>query len=69
MPNCQQELIDVKYVGEAGIIKNRDDSDYCRDSFEKYLDKHGHIRWIEAPKWRRKANDSSKQVTITVDEC
>ncbi|MFZ7138363.1 MAG: hypothetical protein ACOWW1_08090 [archaeon] len=67
-PICQHELIDVKYVGEEGIIKNKDDPDYCRDSFENYLDKHGHVCWIEAPKWRRKARGSSEKVVFTVDD-
>jgi hypothetical protein len=41
------------------VIKQKDDPEYCRDSFENFLDKHGHVRWIEAPEWRRKASGSS----------
>lgn len=50
------------------MIKHKDDPDYCRDSFENFIDKHGHVRWIEAPKWRRKANGSYGSRAITVDD-
>ena len=59
-PICQHELQDIKYVGKACVIKHKDDPEYCRDSFENFLDKHGHVRWIEAPEWRRKASGSSE---------
>lgn len=59
-PICQHELQDIKYVGEACVIKHKDDPDYCRDSFENFLNKHGDVRWIEAPNWRRKASGSSE---------
>ncbi len=68
-PICQHELIDIKYVGGACVVKHKDDPDYCRDSFENYLDKHGHVRWIEAPKWRMKASGNSERATTTIDEC
>jgi hypothetical protein len=57
-PIFQHELVDIKYVGKACVIKHKDDPDYSRDSFENFLDEHGHVRWIEAPKWRRKASGS-----------
>ena len=41
------------------MVKRRYDLDYCRDRFEDFFDEHGHVRWIEAPKWRNEANDSS----------
>jgi hypothetical protein len=28
------------------VIKHKDDPDYCRDSFEDFLDEHGRIRWV-----------------------
>lgn len=35
--------------------------DYCRDSFENFLDEHGHVRWILAPKWRRRGSSSFEE--------
>ncbi len=77
-PICQHELQDIKYVGEACVIKHKDDPNYCRDSFENFLDKHGHVRWIEAQNWRRKtcgssesnenADDDFSQMKLIVDK-
>ena len=58
-PICQHELIDLKYVGVACMIKHKDDPDYCRDSFEDFIDADGRVRWIEAPNWRRRSSGSS----------
>ena len=55
-PICQHELKDIKYVGGACAIKHKDDPDYCRDSYENFLDMHGHVRWIEAPRLRKRGS-------------
>jgi hypothetical protein len=37
-----------KHVGDAFVIKHKNDQDYYQDSFEDFLDSAGVVQWIES---------------------